>query len=423
MNIGVYELNGRRTGAPLYVELPELVLPPGSEREIEEEVPGYFHEHPRWVTLRTGQQSKDGRMPIFLYREQMRKINITLDRMPSIKLQGLPYIWFDAHLIYRWEARPFYGRVWIPRRVASALNIKPESTILAKIRGNSIGRKIRRRVIERYVEIEHMGKTYPAEVMEGRWRWMIPEDIPGHPVLLEGIRRNYLPIAECNKYRGRVLIDFTFRRPAAKLLAEQMNFAYRNMAVRNYTATEEVDYPFLCEIRATYLTAMPKMYYQPEDRVYDLKMNPVTGFLNDGKFMPLKNALEITVINILQQFFEKPKPKDGQEAPYSKMSWAEHIGSIDFIKDKLILRDKYENVYRNDKGDIRAINYLGYETDSDQEQEKEFLKCLKYVRVLNESSYKAHDLDRWVYLDDFINNVLKKKGVEVDINGFVWETY
>jgi hypothetical protein len=424
MNIGVYELNGRGTGEPLYVELPEAVLPPGAEREVEEEIPGYYHEYPRWIRLQTGVRSKDGRLPVFLYRHQMTPINIDLNRMPSIKIQGLPYIWLDAHLIYRWEARPFYGRVWLPRRVAEGLKLKPESTILAKIRGYSIPKKIRRIIIERYVEVEHMGKTYPTEVEGGRWVWAIPKTIQGYPVLVEAIKRNYMPIAECNKYRGRVLIDFTFRRPAARLISEHMNYAYRNMAVRNYTATVEVDYPFLCEIRATYLTAMPKMYYQPDEgKIYDLKMSPA-GFLHDGKFMLLKNALEITVINILQQFFEKPKPKeDGEEAPYSKMSWAEHIGSIDYIEDKLILRDKYKEIYQRDLTDIRNVTYLDYETDSDRKQEKEFNYCIKYVRVLNESSYKTHDLDRWVYLDGRIKEALLKQGMEVDINGFVWEGF
>jgi hypothetical protein len=262
-----------------------------------------------------------------------------------------------------------------------------------------------------------MGKTYPAEVSAGKWKWVIPEDAPGHSVLIAAIKRNYTPIAECNKYRGRIIIDFTFRRPASRLISEHMNYAYRNMAVRNYTATIETDYPFLCEIRATYLTAMPKMYYQPdENKIYDLKMDPTTGFLHDGKFMLLQNALQITVYNILEHFFEhgKKKTDEGEEQyAHSKMSWAEHIGSIDYTKDKFMLGDRYPN--------FPKTFYMDYETDSDKTQEKEFLRCLKYVRVLNESSYKTNKLDRWVYLDDFINNVLLEKGIEVDNNGFVWE--
>lgn len=413
MNVGVYELNGRGTGAPLYVELPEAVLPPGAEREIEEEIPGYFHEYPRWIRLRTGVRSKDGRIPIFLYREPMRDINIDLNKLPSIKLQGAPYFWFDAHLIYRWGALPFYGRVWVPERVATALRIKPESTILAKIRGYSYPRRRRVTVIERYVEVEHMGKTYPAEIVKGRWQWVIPDTIEGYNVLIESLRRNYMPIAECNKYRGRVIIDFMFRRPAARLISEQMNIAYRNMAVRNYTATEDIEYPFLAELRSTYLTAMPKMYYQPEDKIYDLKMSP-NGFLHDGRFMLLKNALEITIINILEYFFDRPKPKeDGKIAPYSKMSWAAHIGAIDYVKDKILLRKRFP--------EFPKTIYMDYETDTTHHgQENQFLTCIKYVRVLNESSYKSHELDRYIYLNDIINEVLKKQGLEIDSNGFVW---
>ncbi len=294
-----------------------------------------------------------------------------------------------------------------------ALKIKPESTILAKIRGYAFPRKRRITVIERYVEVEHMGKTYPAEVVEGKWRWTISEDIASHPVLLEGLRRNYMPIAECNKYRGRVIIDFNFRKPAAKLIAERMNYAYRNLAVRNYTATEDVEYPFLAELRSTYLSAMPKMYYQPEDKVYDLKLSP-NGFLHDGRFMLLQNALEITIINILEYFFDRPKPKEDRKiAPYSKMSWAEHIGAIDYVKDKILLRKRFPEFPRT--------LYMDYETDTTHHgQENDFLTCIKYVRVLNESSYKSHELDRYIYLNDRINEVLKKQGLEIDSNGFVW---
>jgi len=420
MNVGVYEAS---PGGPLYVELPEAVLPPGAERIIEEETPGFFREYPRWLRMRTGKKSKDGRLPVFLYRTQMTPRNIDLNKPAAIQIRGAPYIWFDAHLIYRWGPLPFYGRVWLPRRFVDALNLQPESEITVKIQGYTYPKKRRITIIERYVEILHMGKSYPAETTKTGWRWMIPDTIDGYATLLEGIQRNYMPIAECNKYHGRVIIDLTFRRPAARLLAEIKDYAYRNMAVRNYTATEEVDYPFLCEIRATYLTALPKMYYQPEDTVYDLKRD-TTGLLHDGKFMPIKNALEITVLNVLQYFFEHAKKETGEPQPYNKMSWAEHIGAIRYTTDKFLLKNRYPGLPAGaDRMDLRKQTYLSYETDSDQQQEKEFLRCLKYVRVLNEASYKTNDLDRWVYLDGFINRVLAEKGAEVDPNGFIWETY
>jgi hypothetical protein len=296
MNTGVYEVNGRGQGAPLYVDIPDAVLPPGAEREIEEEIPGYFHEHPRWIRLQTGVQSKDGRLPVFLYRHQMAPLNIDLNKLPSIKIQGLPYIYFDAHLIYRWGTQPFYGRAWLPRRVVAGLNLKPESTILAKIRGYSFPRKRRITVVERYVEIEYMGKTYPAEVSAGKWRWVIPETIEGYPVLLQAIRRNYMPIAECKNYYGRVLIDLRFRGPAARLISEYMGYSYRTMALRNYSSRDEkpsASY-LLVELRATIICSMPKQYPQ-QDLIY-------VDIGGVKKPMTMREALQITVANMTMFF-------------------------------------------------------------------------------------------------------------------------
>jgi hypothetical protein len=385
MIVCVYELKGHGAGPPLYVEIPEQLLPPGSVREIDEEEPGYYHEYPRWIKLKTGLRSKDGRLPVFLYKEPLRKLNIDINKMPSIKIQGLPLIWFDAHLIYRWEALPFYGRVWLPRRAVEGLNLKPESTILVKIRGYSFPRKRRITVVERYVEVEHMNKTYLADVQDKKWMWIIPENIEGYPVLLEAIKRNYLPIAECKNHRGRIYIDLRFRRPAGQLISENMGYAYRTMSLRNYVSRDEkpsASY-LLVELRATIICSLPKQYPKQDPLFINI------GSLETPKMMTMRDALKITVRNMSMFFTQSIRHAEKQ----SKV------------------------MYTEGEEDNKKISYG--ETILKEKGKIPFYYVDKYIRITNEYSYKNDK--EFEYFNERIESDLKKNPLlEVDEHGFVW---
>jgi len=403
VNTNVYQFEDR-----LAINIPFPALPPSQLRTewVEEFVPGHFHEVNQWIPLEVGSMEESGRIPVFLPINLMSELDFDAERPIEIRLHGMPDVWFRAH---KRTETGYYWRVWIPNRVQKVLKLQPKTYAFAWIRGYTlpykISRPVRREV--RNVIVEHMGIQYsPERITEDRWRWVIPETIESYSVLKNALAMNITPIAEVDRRGDLVIVDFSFSKPAGKVVAERMDFAYRNLAVRNYTATTEIDYPFLCEIRATYLTATPKQFYEPQDQLYIIQ----PGQMSDKRFMEISEALKITVYNVLSAFFQHAKP----EHKYSTMSWADHIDAIEYVTTKVRLHKAYPKLPRS--------MYTEYETDSDRRGENEYYRCIKYVRILNEQSYKRKNLDMYVYLDEDISDVLMARhDVEVDANGFVWE--
>lgn len=405
MNTNVYRFNNE-----LAINIPSAVLPPSRIEYVEErvEIPGYEAETTNWYDVIV--RPYKGRTAVLLTSmlsisepEAMSRLGLDPTKPIYIRPYGTN-IWIPAH-----KYHGYYGRVWIPRQYVRRTKIRDFEIYPVIIRGTTMPEiriiPVRKRV--RDVQIEHMGETYtPEHVGEDRWRWIIPPKVESYHALQTAFPLRITPIAECNRKGDLIIIDFAFTRPAGKIVAEQTDYAYRNMAVRNYTATKKLDYPFLCEIRATYLTATPKMFYQPEDKIYIIK----PGHMSNEHYMELSEALKITVYNILQSFFQRAKP----DHPYSTMSWADHIDAIDFVTTKIKLHQAYSHLPRD--------LYMEYETDSDRQGENEYYRCIKYVRILNEHSYKNRNLDMYVYLDDDIEGVLvNRPEINVDPNGFIWE--
>lgn len=404
------------------INIPTKVLPKAKLQLVEErvEVPGFLSQT-GLVPLLTGRRAKDGRMPIHIPYEIMEGFDIDPNKEVEIRLYRYPGIWLRSHVHHRFPHRTVKDRrVWIPNRVVDILKIENyeyyPAVIKATTRPTWTIRLVEREVRE--VVVQHMNRTYNTEnYAPNKWRWRIPKEIDCHPVLITALNMNIFPRAECHlsPLQDIIFVDFNFTKASARVISERMGYAFRNMAVRNYTATMETDYPFLCEIRATYITSCPKAFYQPDEIHHT----------------PIKQALEITVYNMLKHFF--PKLKDEYE--YSLMSWADHKDAIDYVTSKVNLRRRHPQIPIDADWKKR---YMEYESESEgiQEEfsleEKRFYQCIKYVRILNESSYKDQDLDRWVYTDADINEIIlgrqqtrRAKGlspeVELDINGFLWE--
>jgi len=418
----VYELDD-----DLAINIPSEVLPPSKMQLIEErvETPGYEAETETWYDVIV--RPYKGRTALLLTHdigisplEAMTRLGLDPDKPIFIRPYGFKE-WVRAHLYHG-----FYGRVWVPRYIARRTRMREYTVYPVMIRGITMPRieiqLVRREV--KTVEVDHMGKTYPTEnYAPNKWRWRIPRNIDCYPVMVTALGIHIYPDAECHREDEIVLVDFSFSKAAGRVVSEKTGYAFRNMAVRNYTATTELDeYPFLCEIRATYISSCPKAFYQP-DEIHHIE---------------LREALQITVYNMLQHFFTRLINKEtGEELPYSTMSYADHIDAIDYTTNTVALKRSYPKIELDERWKEKYISYdaegEGIPSEEFGVEEKRFYQCIKYVRVLNESSYKAHDIDRWVYTDmDITSMILErqrmrvmnglKPEVEIDVNGFIWRT-
>ena len=411
----VYKLNG-----DLAINIPSEALPDSSLQLIEEriETPGYEAETEGWYDAII--RPYKNRTAVLLTSdinispaEAMSNLGLDPDKPIYLKPYGAN-IWIRAHFYHG-----YYGRVWIPTPIARKTRMRNYTVYPFLIRGTTFPkieiRHIRKEV--RNVYIEHMGKTYPADnYAPNRYRWIIPKELESYPVLLQGFKMippSY-PLGEVHRTGSAVFVDFYYYPEQARPVSQQIGYAYRNMAVRNYTASATVDlgYPFLCELRATYLSSIPKTFYQIKERaVYE------KGALT------LKQALETTVYNMLQFFF--PPAKD--EYKYSCMSWAEHHGTIDFTTERIDLQRKYPKL--NNVPKIIAEGEKSSETWNITEYP--YYKAIKYVRIIGKWAYKNQNFTRGIYLNDDVERVLYQiedtrvsKGLParmwIDEKGFVW---
>lgn len=352
-------------------------------------------------------------------------LNLGFDPNQSIFIKPIGIDeWFEA-----WKYHGQYIRRRIPERIVKKLGMDKFDVYPVWIAGTTIPRReiriIRKRV--RDVAVEYNEVIYPAvETGLDQWQWVIPHTVPCYPIISTAFSMNITPIAQIHKLEKKIIIDIVFTHPskvAGYMVAEKMGYLFRNMAVRNYTATVEVDYPFLCEIRATYLSCCPIIYYHSKQYV-----------------TKLKQALETTVYNMLENFFPHDSNKEtGKRYPHSRMSYAEHIDTIDWTNSMVRLRDKYRELYRDADGDAKG--YMEYTANGDQPDElalgelseKKLYYCIKYIRVLNESSYKPiYDINRWEYTNSRIEATIQgyqreimDQGFEmecfIDENGFIWK--
>jgi len=410
-----------RINEDLAINIPTETLPEPTVQSVEEvtEIPGHL--------ARTTSS-----YPVLVrpYKERTALLltsSLAMSPFTALEKLGLdPYEQIWIRFPHRREWIPahryhgYYGRVWIPAPIAHELRIRSYDVYDVFIKGTTFPQKIIRIIRRpvRTVTIEHMEKQYPGEeYAPDRWRWRIPQETECYSVLdtAFAMRPPRYPLAECHRQGEVIYVDFLFYSEPARSVSEQAGYAYRTMAVRNYTAAtdKEIGYPFLCEIRATYISSCLKDFYQRTERpVY------TSGF----EHMTLKDALEITVYNMLQHFFKPAKTR----MKYSTMSYADHIGKIDFTTNMVFLPRRYSKL--PDVPAVRAsgetkgegINYEAYP----------YYRAIKYIRIVNEQTYKSGRGPQ-IYDDAFITDYLKTQEenrmlngmvplVVVDESGFIW---
>jgi len=285
-------------------------------------------------------------------------------------------------------------------------------------------------------DIYHVGNYYTPEWRRNVWVWKVPKNNPCYDALETGLDIGARPFAQCFFEDGTVYIDFLFSPEDGRRVARRLGYAYVNSYVRNYTLTPAVraekDYPFLAEIRATYVSACPIEFRQFGDR--HMKLCSLEG----------KSALGITVWNILHNFFV------GMHGRNTLLS-AEAKDTVWYTVEEVDLRDYYyERLYEEWGEDAEPYGTLyktlpafGLKEDDslietagtminekyDYEEIKSFpfYRCYKYVRVINEQSYKRairgarKYRQMYEYLNHEIESELKTHPDKiVDKDGFIW---
>jgi len=407
----------------LAINIPRAVLPPASMQYIEEEeiIPGHPELIQEWIPLVVGRISEYSpgrfRIPMFLPPDVMARLNLDVTKPIKVRLYGEPEKWFTSHL---WH-RPLRDRVWIPHETLEKLKLKPHTYWMAYLSGTTLPEKRVRMVPQmvRKVVIDYFDKQYPAEqIGPDSWRFIIPKEFECYPVLLQAFKMipPIYPLAEVHRMGEIIYLDFYFYSDQGRLVSEKMNYAWRSMSVRNYVAAATVDlgYSLLIEIRTSYISSCPKRFYQIKERpVYD----------KDA--LTLKQALGTTVYNLLQYFF--PHAKEGK---YSSVSYAEHMGTIEYTTEKVDLKRRYPRL-RN----VPRIISLGEDSTEPWELTAyPYYKAIKYIRIINEDCYKAQEFTRYIYTNDDVERVLyqnEEKQLEkgfprrtwLDQNGFLWRTF
>lgn len=226
------------------------------------------------------------------------------------------------------------------------------------------------------VNITHLGKTYYARWYrrQGIVRWEILENVQYYDIIKNAIDGGMSPFGDLHIEKDMVYVDFVFTPNEGKRISRHNRIVYRNMTLRNYTATVELDYGFLAEIRATYLSCCPRNFYQSKQ-----------------DFMSLMDALRITVENIVNFWFQF-------KGEGSHIRYAEKKGKV-----------KYEVTGE----EIQKRVSFGEVADFP------FYKCDKYVRIVAHDNEYEYDDDR---LTRDLSGKLLKDGaiIIVDGSGFIW---
>ena len=384
----------------LAINVPSSVLPPAQIYREEKYTPSYYAEtrntYPVIVRPYTGRTAvlltpMGGIAPYVA----MQELGLDTAKPIEIRLHGYRE-WIPAHIYHG-----YYGRVWVPADIAKRTKIREYTSYPAFIRGWTPA-IVPEEVVRREVLIRHFGTRYQAqEYGNDRYRWVIPHHLESYPVIKVAADRGISPKCRCHydiQYQD-IQTDFMIEKHDAKDLGYATGIFYRNMAVRNYTATIETrGYPFLAELRATLITNVPQEYYQTREH-----------------YLKLIDALGITVQNMVFFFMKSVRHAEKKD----KVSWTQQK------IDKVMVTATPDFEY-----DIIDETYgleINEKIDYGEAMDFKIGHVEKYIRIINEQSYKRNDFnphrqDEWfVYQDDEIEAVLAANPfVDIDEYGMVW---
>jgi len=268
----------------------------------------------------------------------------------------------------RWRAQ-------IPAQIRYKYKIMPNEKVRI-----SYSKVVERFIVPKRLRLYHLGRIYyvPYNEKYKSYAWHIPHDNICREAIDMARKYNITGYCECffNSDNDTLEVDIVFDNE--KYLSSLLGYAYRNMAVRNYTTTETTDYPFLAEFRATMLSVCPREFYQDRER-----------------HMKLIDALRITVENIVM-FFTR------------SIRHAETEGAIEYVTTPVLEFEETEGEEENTKVSYGEI------------QEYPFNHAIKYVRIINEQVYKRREGEEYIYLDKEIEEHLSAHPMLEIIRGFIW---
>jgi len=346
----------------------------------------------------------------------LESLDLDTTRPIEVKLYGHGP-WLKTHLFHG-----RYARVWIPRKIEQRLHIRDYDYYPVLIRGWTRA-QIKEHRIQRQEEtiiIRHLGNEYYATKVGVSWRWELPNELlykpPGDyraPLLIKpeeifGWFINQGGHVEAMDFGSPQphIIDFEIAvSPDAwtteKRVAQTNEYAYRNIANRNYALKDINQYPWFAELRCSFLSAYPRIQYQAQEIGYKNKLIEILNItlwnmagkvlltLTGYPFL-LSDKLESNTIEYIPLF---------QGKRYTKQD-LKHRRGREPVPDYVIS----EGTEVNEK-----IDRLDFEAH-------QFSRCLKYARIINKQ------MGYYVYDNRTIEAMVQKAGtVFMDYQGFIWK--
>lgn len=369
----------RRSGGKLVADLPFYAMPEVRRQVVSVHVPGDVVQTMNYLTLRTGSvEGGTGRLPVHIPPWLLAQLGIDTTKRISLRLYRHPGF-FISHSYHGLLS----GRAWIPMAAIQNLKLQPNTTYSFQIRGFTPARDYEREEEVREIRISHLNMEYATNTRA----WAIPDitanlmGVSIKPEMLFGwaVDAGYDVFAQWfyEDTPGFISVDFIVSpndKESAKFIAKNNNIAFRDMTLRNYTATDDLDYGFLAEIRCTHLSCYPRSSYA----------------FSEG-YMTLMEGLRITVQNIVNFWFQF-------RGEGSHIRCAEKKGKI-----------KYEVMGEENTTPVSYGEVHGFP----------FEYADKYVRIL------AHN-DEYEYFNARLEKDLHGKRFKdgsmlvVDKNGFLW---
>jgi len=260
----------RNRAGQLITDIPLFILPSIRRELARIWEPGKTRQTTTFIRLETGARDRYGRLPVFIPNYLLLYLGIDPTQSIEVRLYRYPFIWFESHLYHGYPS----GRVFLPWTVVDLLNLKPNWAYSFQIRGQAPRIRIERMEEKREIVISHLNREYivtsrtfviPEVTGTFMGRIIEPESIFGW-----AIDQGFNVVAEWfyDEIPGTVYVDFLVdpRNPVMeRSVAIHNNLAFRNMSVRNFSVEDITAYRFLTEIRATFLSAYPRTWYDAID--------------------------------------------------------------------------------------------------------------------------------------------------------------
>lgn len=464
----------------IYVEIPNSMarpkLLPGQDKveigeepvKVEEYIPPKILE-PIEMQLPIGPIQPDGRRWLPFHMEHRQKL-VDLGFDPNANLTLYPmYLTPVGELLPSDMPIVLEGKAWYTQNRVNIsaiivrntrMNEVPYATTWGfQITGFSLPKQVTRitgyepvvEYVNRYsLDAVHLRHPFacmgPPAHKYPTWRWYLPEVYTYYPdsryvwytraitLHIDSIMRtvfnlnlqNTIGAEITNPQLGSVEVELGILNPRwrgtkagaqfCKNVAKENGYAFRSMSNRNYSLKDISAYPFLCELRASWLTMYPREIYQyhgfPKNIVdwlntttYNMSEFVFIQEIRDEKTKQttLKRYLKSGKLDVWKATKKDPTVAE-REPLWNDKPYGWRHGTRSSFRGKAPKFIKVDGSELNQQVDGLTFEVFPFEY------------CIKYARIINRRNVY------YEYLDDWINSKARASDeVWVDDKGFIWK--